>query len=165
MTTPPRCKIAPSPPAFSNRSCTAIWRGRIHRSGIGPSRSMHGKLRDTRLIRISPSTFLCAGGRCRRTHLGAHRRGAPERFARSNRSWNTFPGRRSNKSRDRLSNAARARRHCTRRGLSRRYSGLGPAQLGWHSRALPSARSVLVPVAAAGSGDRRQHRRRLSALQ
>ena len=34
-----------------------------------------------------------------------------------------------------------------------------------HGRALPSARSVLVPVAAAGSGDRRQHRRRLPALQ
>src|SRR5688572_15992698 len=32
-------------------------------------------------------------------------------------------------------------------------------------RALPSARPVLVPVAAAGSGDRRQHRRRLPALQ
>ena len=32
-------------------------------------------------------------------------------------------------------------------------------------RALPSARSVLVPVAAAGGGDRGQHRRRLPALQ
>ena len=32
-------------------------------------------------------------------------------------------------------------------------------------RALPSARSVLVPVAAAGSRDRGQHRRRLPALQ
>ena len=32
-------------------------------------------------------------------------------------------------------------------------------------RALPSARPVLVPVAAAGSRDRGQHRRRLSALQ
>ena len=31
--------------------------------------------------------------------------------------------------------------------------------------ALPSARSVVVPVAAAGGGDRGQHRRRLSALQ
>ncbi len=36
---------------------------------------------------------------------------------------------------------------------------------GRQDRALPSARSVLVPVAAAGSGDRGQHRRRLSALQ
>ena len=36
---------------------------------------------------------------------------------------------------------------------------------GRHGRALPPARSVLVPVAAAGGGDRGQHRRRLPALQ
>ena len=39
---------------------------------------------------------------------------------------------------------------------------LGP---GRHDRALPPARSVLVPVAAAGGGHRGQHRRRLPALQ
>ena len=38
-------------------------------------------------------------------------------------------------------------------------------ELGGPHRALPFARSVMVPVAAAGSGDRGQHRRRLSALQ
>ncbi len=32
-------------------------------------------------------------------------------------------------------------------------------------RSLPSTRCIMVPVAAAGSGDRRQHRRRLPALQ
>ena len=36
---------------------------------------------------------------------------------------------------------------------------------GRRDRALPFARSVLVPVAAAGGRDRGQHRRRLPALQ
>ena len=58
----------------------------------------------------------------------------------------------------------RARRHGTGRRFPRR-------RLVWlriegdRDRALPSARSVLVPVAAAGSRDRGQHRRRLPALQ
>ena len=46
-------------------------------------------------------------------------------------------------------------------GVPRRRAGLAAARRR-PRRALPSARSVLVPVAAAGSRDRGQHRRRLS---
>ena len=57
---------------------------------------------------------------------------------------------------DRRSRAGRRiPRRCPRIGAARRRS----------RRALPFARPVMVPVAAAGSRDRRQHRRRLSALQ
>ena len=49
--------------------------------------------------------------------------------------------------------------------LPRRHPGLGAHRAGRPGRALPPARSLLVPVAAAGGGDRGQHRRRLPALQ
>ena len=51
------------------------------------------------------------------------------------------------------------------RGLSRRRARRGAHRRGWADRALPYARSVLVPMAAARSRDRRQHRRRLPAVQ
>ena len=64
--------------------------------------------------------------------------------------------------------AALDARHRRRIGLCRRFprrcAGLGAAR--WRAyRALPSARSIVVSVAAARGGDRGQHRRRLPALQ
>src|SRR5262249_26921544 len=53
------------------------------------------------------------------------------------------------------------RRH---RGVPRRSPGVAAHRRRAH-RALPRARCLLVPVAAARSGDRRQHRRRLPAVQ
>ena len=65
----------------------------------------------------------------------------------------------------RLAAAPTAEGHCAGRRLPRRHSGLGATWAGWHDRALPPARSVLVPMAAARGCHRRQHRRRLPALQ
>ena len=70
--------------------------------------------------------------------------------------------------RDRGRRAARPARPAKAWVSSKRFRGdvLVWVRLdGEHDRALPSARSVLVPVAAAGSRDRGQHRRRLPALQ
>src|SRR5262249_36733740 len=54
---------------------------------------------------------------------------------------------------------------CAGRGLPRRRARLCPARRRRKDRALPSSRRVLVPMAAARSLRRRQHRRRLPALQ
>ncbi|GIX13489.1 MAG: hydrogenase expression protein HypE [Paracoccaceae bacterium] len=51
------------------------------------------------------------------------------------------------------------------RGLPRRHPGVAVAGRGGAHRPLPSARSVMVPVAAAGSRDRGQHHRGLPAVQ
>ena len=60
---------------------------------------------------------------------------------------------------------ASRRRPGAGRRLPRRRAGLAAARRRRPRRALPSARPVLVPVAAAGGRDRGQHRRRLPALQ
>ena len=57
------------------------------------------------------------------------------------------------------------RRHRAGRGVSRRRAGVATPRRGTSHRPLPSARRIVVPVAAVGSGDRRQHRRRLPAVQ
>ena len=54
---------------------------------------------------------------------------------------------------------------CSGRGLPRRSSRLGAPRRRRQDRALPFARRVLVPMAAARGLRRRQHRRRLPALQ
>ena len=51
------------------------------------------------------------------------------------------------------------------RGFPRRRAGVAAARRQGARGALPSARCLMVPVAAAGSCDRGQHRRRLPALQ
>ena len=51
------------------------------------------------------------------------------------------------------------------RSLPRRRAGVAKARRQGPRRALPSARRLLVSMAAAGSRDRGQHRRRLPALQ
>src|SRR5690606_34375607 len=56
------------------------------------------------------------------------------------------------------------RGHRPRRRLPRRHPRLAEARARAH-RALPPARSVVVPVAAARGRDRRQHRRGFPALQ
>ena len=58
-----------------------------------------------------------------------------------------------------------ARRGGAGRGLSRRRAGLGPDRCRRQHRALPPARPFMVPVAVARSRHRRQHRRRLPAVQ
>ena len=58
---------------------------------------------------------------------------------------------------------ARRRRRWSKASAATCWSGCGST--GRPHRALPPARSVLVPVAAARSRDRGQHRRRLPALQ
>ena len=58
-----------------------------------------------------------------------------------------------------------ARGHGAGRGVPRRCAGVAAHRCGGTHRSLPSARCVMVPVAAAGSGDRGQHRRRLPAVQ
>ncbi len=50
-------------------------------------------------------------------------------------------------------------------GFPRRHPRVGSAWTHGRGRALPLARSVLVPVATARGGDQGQHRRRLPALQ
>ena len=67
--------------------------------------------------------------------------------------------------RGRRSRPATRRGRWPRRRISAATCSSGCALDGRRGRALPSARSVLVPMAAAGSRDRGQHRRRLSALQ
>ena len=54
---------------------------------------------------------------------------------------------------------------CAGRGISRRHFRQPAPRSGRPGRALPPARSLVVPVAAAGGGDRRQHRRGFSDLQ
>ena len=56
------------------------------------------------------------------------------------------------------------RGHGSRRRVPRRRAGMAQNRQ-WSDRPMLPARPVVVPVAAAGSGDRRQHRRRLPALQ
>src|SRR5262249_39304361 len=51
------------------------------------------------------------------------------------------------------------------RGVSRRCPGLAAPRRRRPDRALPRARRVMVPVAAARGRDRGQHRRRLPAVQ
>ena len=57
------------------------------------------------------------------------------------------------------------RRRGAGRGLSRRCAGLGPDRTRREHRALPPARPFVVPMAAARSRHRGQHRRRLSPVQ
>ena len=62
--------------------------------------------------------------------------------------------------------AGRRRRGiCAGRRLPRRHLLLGKPGCCWPHRALPAARPVVVPMAAARSGHRGQHRRRLPAVQ
>ena len=100
--------------------------------------------------------------RCERAHLGAHRRGDAEPGA-DRADSRTFARRRY--ARRTAERRRGARRHGDRRRLSRRHPGVAAPRRRRPHRALPSARPVLVPMAAAGGGDRRQHRRRLPALQ
>ena len=57
-----------------------------------------------------------------------------------------------------------ARGHGIGRRFQGRHPGLAPARR-WSGRPLPSSRSILVSMAAARSGHRKQHRCRLPALQ
>ena len=61
--------------------------------------------------------------------------------------------------------ASRAKASALVEGFRGDVLRLAAARRGRPRRALPSARSVLVPMAAAGGRDRGQHRRRLPALQ
>ena len=60
---------------------------------------------------------------------------------------------------------ARARRHGARGRISRRRAGLGQDGSRRQHRALPFARSLVVPMAGARGGDRRQHRGGLPSVQ
>ena len=61
--------------------------------------------------------------------------------------------------------ARERRRRCARRRVPWRYFRVRASRPRWPRRALPPARPVVVPVAAARSRDRGQHRRGLPALQ
>ena len=144
----------------------AIRRRRLRRPRLGPRRSMRARRRATR-----PTTSLRSRCRCaqrrrrRRARLGPHRRGrhSPGADRADPRSaCRTAPIRA-----DASMPLARRRRKGWRWSRASAATSWPGCALGArrHDRALPPARPVLVPVAAARGGDRRQHRRRLPALQ
>jgi hypothetical protein len=97
-----------------------------------------------------------------RPRLDPHPRGRAE--PRPSRADPRHPAARADP--ERAGQAIRAGgRHVHRRRVSRRSPGLVAAGRERRRCPLPSAGSVLVPVAAPGGRDRRQHRRRLPALQ
>ena len=162
-TTPPRCRTAPSAPASSRRS----WRAQFGAGGFvgrASGRAFDAR-RAPRLSALRRARVRGAGAerrRCQRARLDPHPRGRaepradrpdPRRACRTGPIRVDVPCARE---------PARAWRW-SRAFAATSWSGCGSTRTA--RRALPSARSVLVPVAAARSRDRRQHRRRLPALQ
>ena len=96
---------------------------------------------------------------------GCASRRSTSRFRSSSRFWKACPKARCRPRRCAGPPRQRRRRAGAGRRLPRRHPGLAAARLRRQGRALPSARPVVVPVAAAGGGHRGQHRRRLPALQ
>ena len=163
-TTPPRCRTAPSTTGIRpRRAGAAVRRRRLCRARQRP------RLRCAQDARLSRPTTSSAS-RCRCSRPATSMRASGCASARSSRASALIE-----QILQRLPDGAIAaevesagggvtRRSRAGRRLPRRRAGVGAARRR-SRRALPSARPVLVPVAAAGSGDRGQHRRRLSALQ
>ena len=163
-TTPPRCRTAPSTTGYlSPTLARAVRRRRLCRPRLGPRLR---RAQGARLCALRPARIRGAGARRRRrqcARLDPHPRGRAELAAdRADRGSACRTGR----SRDTSSAAGGAGEGMA---LVEAFRGdvlvVGAARRRRQDRALPSARCVLVPVAAARGCDRRQHRRRLPALQ
>ena len=114
-------------------------------------------LRSTRLRRPGAD-----GGRCQCPGLDPHSRGGTE--PENDRSHSRASSRRTDRECARRRRRRQWRRTGPGRGFSRRCAGLGSAE-GAACRALSPARPFVVSMAAARNRGRRQHRRRLPALQ
>ena len=161
-TTPPRFRTAPSAPGSSHPRWSSGLRPAAMSAARPGAPSMRAARRAITLRRTALRRAGAGGGRCQRPRLDPHPRGRAEPVAGRGRSWTVCPRARAACRSIRTVQRARAWRW-SRVFAATFWSWLRIARR--PDRALPSARSLLVPVAAAGSGDRGQHRRRFSPLQ
>ena len=156
-------------PSLQDRTCHDRYRRRRSRAAVGG-----GRLRRPRIearFRCAARSCLsalprpplrCAGarrGRCRRPAARARRRDRRKRAHDQDVACRSA-GRAGDRAAAAGDGAARGRRR--HRSVPRRCAGVAAACARRARRALPCARRLVVPVAAARSRDREQHRRRLS---
>ena len=163
-TTPPRCRTAPSAPACSRADARPpIRAGRLCRPRLRAAPSTRAARSPIRPTTSSASTCRCSTEGDVNARVWISIREVEQSLALIEQILAQLAGRR----RSTVDAAGRAPAKASALVEGFRGDVLVWLRLGedGRDRALPSPRSVLVPVAAARGGDRGQHRRRLPALQ